>query len=155
MPLSPPVSGLSPSKSRCGATTHSGSPCRAWAVRGCNPPRRAAHGGGARPVGASPGNQNALKHGFCGRDPQAVTIDDAIGGLVDKLNRIDALIAFGYLPSQELIRLFELYTQASGRLGRLLRSRRPISGDAADGLSSAVVRALEEVAEILGVDGGL
>jgi hypothetical protein len=74
---------------------------------------------------------------------------------VDELNRIDALIAFGYLPSQELIRLFGLYTQASGRLGRLLRSRRPIGGVAGDGLSSAMVRALEEVAEILGVDGGL
>jgi len=155
MPPSPPASTPTRSHTPCTATTRSRAPCRAWAVRGSDPPRCAAHGGGARLVGAPSGNQNALKHGFYAQEPQAVTIDDAIGGLVDKLNRIDALIASGNLSSQELIRLFSLYTQASSRLGRLLRARRTISGDAADGLSNAVARALEEVAEILGVDGGL
>ena len=92
---------------------------------------------------------------FYAAEPEAVTIDDAIGGLVDKLNRMDGLIACGELPNRELIRLFSLYTQASSRLGRLLRARHTISGDAADGLSDAVAKALDEVGEILGVEGGL
>ena len=38
---------------------------------------------------------------------------------------------------------------------RLLRARRTIGGDAVDGLSSAVARALDEVAQILGLDADL
>lgn len=51
----------------CTATSADGSPCRAWAVRGSHPPRCAPHGGGAAPVGAPTGNQNARTHGFYAR----------------------------------------------------------------------------------------
>jgi len=57
-PTSPAVKGR-----RCTATTAAGLPCRAYAVRGSEPPRCAPHGGGRRPVGGQAGNSNALKHG--------------------------------------------------------------------------------------------
>jgi hypothetical protein len=106
-------------------------------------------------VGAPIGNANAQRHGFYSADPTAVTIDDAIAGLVDKLARLDAIMDAQDLATDELLRLFALYTQASSRLGRLLRERHTISGDAADSLSDAIATALEEVGELLGVDGGL
>ena len=42
---------------RCMAIKPDGDPCRAWAIRGSDPPRCAAHSG---KVGAPSGNQNAL-----------------------------------------------------------------------------------------------
>ena len=52
---------------RCTAVRADGEPCRAWAVRGTDPPRCAAHGGTDSPIGAPRGNTNALKHGYYAR----------------------------------------------------------------------------------------
>jgi uncharacterized protein YjcR len=46
---------------RCGATTRSGDPCRAAAVRG---KRRCRMHGGAKNSGAPAGNQNARRRGL-------------------------------------------------------------------------------------------
>jgi hypothetical protein len=46
---------------RCTATTASGKPCKAWAIRDSDPPRCAPHAGLAK---AQKGNQNAVKHGY-------------------------------------------------------------------------------------------
>jgi len=48
---------------RCTARTQDGSPCRAWAVRGTEPPRCSAHAGRNVGAGAPAGNQNAKTHG--------------------------------------------------------------------------------------------
>jgi len=103
-------------------------------------------------VGAPPGNQNARKHGFYAEDPQAVTISDAIAALADKLNRMDEMITAGEVSGSNLIKLFELYTQACSRMGRLLRDKRALSGDAADGISGAIAQALDELSTELGTD---
>ena len=50
-----------PQLTKCTATTTKGNPCRAWAIRGSDPPLCAPHAG---LTGAAPGNQNALTHGF-------------------------------------------------------------------------------------------
>ena len=49
---------------RCTGTVLSGEPCRAWAVRGSEPPLCAVHAGLNQGAGAPKGNKNALKHGF-------------------------------------------------------------------------------------------
>jgi len=54
---------MSDRSKRCTAVRADGDPCRAWAVRGTDPPRCAAHGGTDAPIGAPPGNVNALQHG--------------------------------------------------------------------------------------------
>ena len=45
---------------RCGARTRGGSPCRKYPIRWR---RRCRLHGGAKGVGARPGNRNALRHG--------------------------------------------------------------------------------------------
>jgi hypothetical protein len=140
-------------------------------VRASDPPRCGAHGGGKRPAGAPKGNTNAEKHGwysqqrpgasagscdgkrgFYAADPSQVTIDDAIAGLVDKMTRLDEIIARTEGNGEYLVRLFELYTQASSRLSRLLRDRRALSGEAADGVAGAIAQAMDELGTELGVD---
>jgi hypothetical protein len=50
---------------RCSHTTRSGQPCRAWAIRGSDPPTCSAHAGRLKGrAGAPPGNQNARTHGY-------------------------------------------------------------------------------------------
>ena len=67
-PQTPP--GPAKTCTPCTATTSAGFPCRAWAVRGSDPPRCAPHrrspsggGGGRWRIGAPDDNTNALKHG--------------------------------------------------------------------------------------------
>ena len=148
---------------RCTATCADGSPCRAWAVHGTHPPLCSAH----RPDadwGAPAGNQNALKHGYyatCpdqrgGNLPDDCTIDTIIDMLYDKqvaLDRyIDRILTTGRPSTQELIHLLRIHGQNASRLGRLLRDRRALSGDAADGISGAIAQALEELHNELGTD---
>ena len=53
---------------RCEAMTKAGTRCRAWAVRGSDPPRCVSHGGSAYEPGP-PGNRNAEKHGVYSQAP--------------------------------------------------------------------------------------
>lgn len=103
-------------------------------------------------MGGQKGNQNALKHGFYAADPESVSIEDAIAGLTDKMTRMDHMVSSGEITGSELIRVFELYTQACSRLGRLLRDKRALSGDAADGISGAIAQALDELGTELGIE---
>ena len=52
---------MPPELTKCTATTAKGNPCKAWAIRGSNPPLCAPHSGLA---GGTKGNQNAVKHGY-------------------------------------------------------------------------------------------
>jgi hypothetical protein len=54
---------MSTRSKRCTAVRADGDPCRAWAVRGSDPPRCGVHSGTDAPIGAPLGNANALKHG--------------------------------------------------------------------------------------------
>ena len=143
-------------KRRCTAHARSGHPCRAWAMRDSDPPRCRAHRGketvqDAEKVLAGPA--------FYPQDPTAITIDAAIAGLADKMRRLDAIIASRdevesctWPPDEALLQLFGLYSQASSRLSRLLRDRRALSGEAADGFAGAVAQALDELSSQWGVE---
>ena len=137
---------------RCSCITRAGRPCRAWAVRGSDPPVCAAHAGLTAGAGAPPGNQNRLVQGFYSPDPTAVTVDQAIAGLVHKLQRLDELIAREDLDPELLVRLTTLYGQGSSRLARMLRDRRALSGDAAAGVVEAIAVALDELSSLWGVE---
>lgn len=143
-------------KRRCTATTRSGRPCKAWAVRGSNPPRCAAHNGGSAPVGAPPNNQNAKKHGFYAQpnDPPR-TIDEIITDLAAKQaalsDYIDSLLTEDS-DLDDIARLLKIHGMNASRLGRLLRDKRALSGEAADGIAGAVAQALDELSTELNVD---
>jgi hypothetical protein len=159
---------------KCTATTASGRPCQAWAIRGSSPPLCAAHRG-ASPAGASVGgsdipaqdekrftgapmeNGSAEKTGFYAVDPSAVSINQAIAGLVDKMTRLDRITAEVQANAADtkpgdLMPLFRLYTQASSHLSRLLRDRHALSGEADDEFAAAIGQALDELGAEWGVD---
>lgn len=150
---------------RCTAYKKDGTRCRAWAVKGTNPPLCSAHGGGSAPVGAPKGNQNAVTHGFyANTDPVSIEADlpkdipdnirTVIHDLAVKQARLSRYIN-GHLASLDtatLARLLQLHAQTASRLGRLLRDQRALSGDAADGISDAIAKALDELGNEWGVD---
>jgi hypothetical protein len=129
----------------------------AWAVRGTDPPRCSPHGGGQRPVGAPPGNTNAWVHGmYAARKVALETIDEIITDLAEKQAAISEYIMDNLtdpesrVTADRLIKIIELHGRNASRLGRLLRDRRALSGDAADGISAAIAQALEELQTELG-----
>jgi len=147
---------------RCIATNKDGSPCRAWAVRGSDPPRCSSHGGRRASAGAPSGNQNARTHGFYADEqaplPELGDIPDSIAEVIHDLAvkqaRLSKLIN-GKLASNDihvLARLLRLHAQTASRLGRLLRDQRALSGRAADGISAAIAQALDELSNELGTD---
>lgn len=127
---------------RCSATTRAGNPCRAWAVPGSDPPACVAH---------ATGDRKPVKHGFYSPDPTDVTVDQAIAGLVHKLQCLDEVIEEVY-DAEQLARLITLYGQGSSRLARMLRDRRALSGDAATGVVDAIAAALDELSTLWGVE---
>lgn len=114
----------------------------------------AAHAG--RQGGAPKGNKNRLTHGFYGgpeRRPLLATIDDLVADALDKHSRLSAYIErhAEEMDTANLVRLFALHGQNASRLGRLLRDKRALSGESADGLVGAIGKALDEISTELGV----
>jgi hypothetical protein len=127
---------------RCTAATRSGRPCRAWAVRGSEPPRCASHGG-ARPDPGSWAIPTA------GDDHAPIDIGAIIADLAAKqalLSRyIEQCTAEETIPLRDLARLLALHAQTASRLGRLLRDQRALGGDSADAFRHAIDQALDEL----------
>jgi hypothetical protein len=152
------------SSRRCAATCADGTPCRAWAVRGSDPPRCAAHGGTAARIGAPPGNCNALKHGYYARTapggrledlpPEAWTIDTVILDLCTKQARLSHYIAQHSpdMTADELARFLRIHGMNASRLGRLLRDRHALIGDLGDAMDAIIAQALKELNEEWGTD---
>jgi hypothetical protein len=144
---------------RCTAIRADGSPCRAWAVHGTDPPRCAPHGGGRAPVGAPLGNRNASTHGFyansAGPDSSQdeCTIDGLIADLYRKQKRLSRYIDehIDDLPPADLARFLRIHAQSSSRLGRLLRDRRILNGGWNQAMDDIFGQALAELGEEWGV----
>jgi hypothetical protein len=176
-PIVPASAGDRDAPRLCTATTKAGRPCRAYAVKGSHPPRCPAHGGGSRPLGAAPGNQNARTHGLDARGLPPVPPDGAIPGsssdstqeaappsLSGRISQLDRKIQHlsdyiyrrlqetdGLTPEQYAV-LLSLYGQLVSRLGRLMRDQRALSGQAADSIAGALAQALDELSTELGTD---
>jgi hypothetical protein len=150
----------------CTATRAYGKPCKAWAVHGTDPPRCSAHRSAAD-WGAPRGNQNATKHGYYAACPDQrggnlpeecpaglPAIDHIIDLLYQRQLQLDDYIDQVQEAATliELTHLLRIYGQNASRLGRLLRDRRALSGDAADGISGAIAAALDELSTELGTD---
>lgn len=132
---------------RCTAVCRDGSPCQGWAVRGTEPPRCSAHGGSRRRVSVP--ESEAPVPDDCSID---AVIDDLYCKQVFLSDIIDQVRSGEGVTLEELARLLRIHGQNASRLGRLLRDRRALSGDAADGISGAVAQALDELSNELGTD---
>ena len=146
-------------KRRCTATTRAENQCRAWAVPGTQPPRCAAHGGTKKAPGAPPGNQNARTHGFysatSGLAAEIPHIDDVLADLYARQQAISDYLEIATQDEctvEQLVPVFELHARNASRLGRLLRDKRAISGEASDGIAGAIAQALDELSTELGAN---
>lgn len=121
-----------------------------------------------RRKGAQPANTNAKLSGFYSdhfteaeltriaaltTDP---TLDDEIW-MQRVLNH--RLLAYAAQPKdgaqlnvQQLIQVVETLAIGTGRVARLLRDKRALSGEAADGLTGAIAQALDELGTELGLE---
>ncbi len=89
-----------------------------------------------------------------------MTDEASIDAIIDNLYQrqialdafIDDILAADGASVSELTHLLQLHGQNASRLGRLLRDRRALSGDAADGISDAIAKALDELGTEWGVD---
>ena len=130
---------------QCTATTLKGTPCKAWAIPDSDPPRCAAH---------STSRSESLDP-QCVSSPHPLTsIQAIIDDLAAKQARLSTYIDehAAELEAHDLKALLSLHAMTASRLGKLLRDRRALSGEAADGISDAFGKALDELATELGID---
>lgn len=119
-----------------------------------------------RAKGGQPGNTNAVTHGgykgfyqhhydedevrlifqFCA-DP---TLDDEI--IMQRVANNRLLSDMSQVTDHETrIHAFEVLSTGIGRVARLLRDKRALSGEAADGITDAISAALDELSTELGI----
>ena len=139
----------------CTHTTAKGTPCKAWAIRGSQPPTCAAHQKGPRHVGAPQGNVNALTHGAY-TTAATGSLDQVIANLHHRLAELSAYIdhnrdAEDGLTTEQYLAAVRLQGMLSNRIGRLHRDRAELHGDV-DDLDQAIDAALDVVGGLLGVD---
>lgn len=155
----------SPQKIHCSRITARGQPCQAWAVHGSDPPACSAHAGRNTGAGAPTGNQNRRTHGFYSAAIENgeiadliayaddLSLDDEIALVRVALRRLVA--AFGADAELDPGQLATLATTAfngSRTVARLLRDKRAISGEAADGISAAMATVLDELGTQWGIE---
>jgi hypothetical protein len=136
---------MSAPKRPCTATTRAGRPCRAWAVRGSDPPRCAAHATAAGSSHAS----HALA--LCRDELAHPTLDGEITIARDMLRRLVETLRDG-TSGGELVQLAQTCFAGTRTVAGLLRDKRALSGGAADGLMGAIGQALDELSTEWGVD---
>jgi hypothetical protein len=128
---------------RCTATTAAGRPCRAWAVRGSDPPRCAAHR--AAPEAAV--ERETAAPGQSSLAAQIADLDRRIARLGAYMDACQA-----ELNVDDLVRLNDLYSKMMGRVTRMrqaLDRLGPGEGAEQSALAKALHWALDELAKIL------
>ena len=108
--------------------------------------RRGVPSGDASAPDASPGS------GQPERD--LTTIDGVIADLAERQARLTAFLERVLAEGgdlTEVAKVFALHGQNASRLGRLLRDKRALSGQSADGLLDAIGKALDEISTELGI----
>ena len=151
---------------RCTAITARGKPCKAWALADTDPPRCSAH---QEPIAPANGSfyAAALKPEELAdllTYADDLTLDDEIACARVVLRRLLVLLdtaaiadfadpgAPRPLTGTDLCRLFGLSLQAARTVARLLRDKRALTGEAADGISAAIAQALDELSTEWGIE---
>ena len=157
---------------RCSATTADGRPCRAYAVKGTDPPLCSAHSGrnracpeqGRRGAGAPRGNQNARTHGFYAQEltpheladlvaaTTLTTVEDEVAITRVALRRLFAVLNDQPAPSDEIKEIAPLIFAGTGRIARLLRDERVLSGEATDTALGGFGLALDELSKLWNIE---
>jgi hypothetical protein len=160
-----------PLKTRCSVPG-----CRAWAIRGSDPPLCSPHRSRKDPpgqgVGAPSGNQNRRIHGFYATAlppdeqarllaPEGITSLDAEIALTRAaLDRIYDMLLTGVTPgpnpcpldAQDYARFIGLAFRGANTVARLLSTRVALGGDPNDAFSVAMDKALDQINAVFGLD---
>lgn len=126
-------------------------------MRGSEPPRCSSHGGVFDPKEGKGRRADALRHAcFAEPDlPKDCSIDAVIDTLFQQQLELDAYLQQMWgadVELKELVQLLRVHGQNAFHLGRLLRDRRALAGEAGDGIAAAISQALDELSTELGVD---
>jgi hypothetical protein len=137
---------------KCSFTRADGRQCRAWAVRGSEPPRCAAHREDGPAVGAPVGNKNREIHGAyaepdLGPEP---SLAEVIADLKRTLQRVRLAISECTDP-KDLMAWADLQGRLSSRIGRLERDQAALGGGQ-DDFWSVLDQVLDEVGDELGLE---
>jgi uncharacterized protein YjcR len=148
---------------KCTATTAKGDPCKAWAVKGTEPPRCSAHAKRNVGAGAPAGNSNARKHGFYSRaytleeltaigESAEITLDDEIQLLRVQLLRIGRYLKQKgkKLEARDYAALARITAPTARAIAALLRTKLIIESGNADEAS-----AIENALDILSAEYGI
>lgn len=122
------------SKQRCTALTNAGRPCQAWAVRGTDPPRCAAHGG------VEPADEEEEQDPREALEQEIYAVRRVLWMLLDHLDEDPEL------GLQELAFIAPMMLDTTRTVAHLLRDQRALSGETAEGISGAIGQALDELA---------
>ena len=159
-----------PHKTRCSIPD-----CRAWAIRGSDPPLCSPH---SHRTGAPKGNQNNLAHGFYASTVSRRELHDLAADAADTtlnaeiaitrvaLRRIFGILLSGHTPgstcptcgeprpldADHYARYSALAFQGAGTISRLLRTRGALGGDTDDAFDRIIGQALDELGEEWGVE---
>lgn len=125
-------------KQRCTALTAAGRACQAWAVRGSEPPRCSAHGGG------NPGARQQEREAALGEE--IVVVRRLLWRLVEHLEEHPEL------GLQEMALIASMLLDTTRTMARLLRDERALRGETAEGIAGAIGQALDELAVEWGLD---
>jgi hypothetical protein len=140
---------------KCSAERADGRSCRAWVVKGTEPPVCAAHGGAQARIGAPPGNQNAVSHGVYAKveDLPADDLGKRIQDLAARIERVGAYIDDNLedLSSEDFVRFHGLHAVMTSRLARLKKQHQEMGGSG-DELTQAIRRALDRLSQEWGVE---
>lgn len=144
---------------KCTATTKTGRPCNAWAIRGSK--LCSTHSGRNMGAGAPAGNTNRLTHGFYGRQyTQQEAIDLQQLGEGNSLSDEIALLrianrrAYSYISlnpditANDFLPLFEAISTNSRAIARLLRDQKALASEAADGLAEVLAELNQEFGKL-------
>ena len=149
---------------RCTATTQSGSPCKAWAVHGTEPPLCSAHAGRNIGAGAPEGNDNAKTHGAYSdliqpeelarlvTDADDTTLQDEMALTRLANRRLIEHLQDDNTPRADAIAAAQAIFRGARTVALLLRDQRALSGEAADGISGALAQAIHELASEWGIE---
>jgi len=130
---------------KCSHTTASGMPCRAWAVRGSDPPLCSAHAAGARTAPDGDAGPSAT--------PNILDVIADLAAKQQSLSRyIDECLAAGDTAVPDVTRLLALHSQNAARLGRLLRDKQALMPGTDDARKAIVYEALDELAKEWGIE---
>jgi len=147
---------------KCTATTKANRPCRAYAVRGTDPPRCSVHRkvgtGPSQPAASAPAGRDFYRRSYSLEEIADLVAREAGDDLEDEISaaRVATRRVMEQLQREldpaEYGKLARVVFTGSNTVARLLRIQRLLARESEDGIASAIEEALDELEKDLGLE---